>query len=204
MVRLQSVELNSSVATTKDGVYIGLSTEDKAIIRSLRKINESFKFGRTHLTLVYDGSGLEIRADGRKLGYRDLVEDYKHIKIIGVDKNKENRVVNEVTVKEMIDDIDKMNKKIKRKKARDEKKKRMMVEKDVVVENVVEKPKRKRRTKKELEEARLKEKIEVEKDVVVENVAVENVTVEKPKRKRRTKKEMEEARLKKERERRNN
>jgi len=66
MVRLQSIDLKYSVATTQNGIYMGLSSQDKTIIRSLRHINEAFKIGNTHLILIYDGKNLELRSDLNK------------------------------------------------------------------------------------------------------------------------------------------
>jgi len=198
MVRMQSIDLKSSVATTQDGSYMGLSTTDKNIIRALRNINEAFKIGNTHIKLVYDGSNLEIRADIHKYEYCDMLEEYKDVKIIGIDKKEERRTVKERTVKDLIKEIDNMNKKEKRKRKRREKKTEKetsgkSVSKPAIVKETIVKPKRKRRTKAEMEAAKnlvteLSPKEDTDKNVTKE-------TIVKPKRKRRTKAEMEAAKL---------
>ena len=197
---MQSVDLTSSVATTQDGSYMGLSANDKNIIRELRKINEAFKSGNTHLTLVFDGSNLEIRSDNNKCEYCDMIEEYKNIKIIGVDKKSEKRNVKEKTVKDMLKDIDDLNKKEKRKrKYRENKKAKVTIEDKTIGDKNksekqadIEKPKRKRRTKAEMEEARRLEQIVSDDNAT--SIIINNDGTTKPKRKRRTKKEMEEYR----------
>ena len=202
MVRMQSIDLKASVATTQDGHYIGLLSTDKTIIRALRSMNDAFKAGKTNLVLVYDGSNLEIRSNDNKCEYCDMMEEYKHVKIIGADKKQERRTVKEKTAKTMIKEIDQMHLKEKRKRKRlaNKKAKEAAMEKteDVIDETVhtdkptggeiiIAKPKRKRRTKAEMEEARRLEKITKEESQDGEPKV-------KPKRKRRTKAEMEEAR----------